>query len=65
MSEWIVKPASGLPARFTGDKTRALQYAADRHGTLEGPMSHDDADARILALQRALLDGASPMEQHP
>lgn len=61
MSEWVVRPASGLPARFD-DHTRALQYAANRHGILDGPLSREQADALILAYQRALLAGASPME---
>jgi hypothetical protein len=61
---WIVKPANGLPARFC-DHTKALQYAAHVHGVLEGPLGNDAADALILSLQRALLDGASPMEKHP
>lgn len=61
---WIVITATGLPAWFA-DYGKAMTYAQARHGTLHGPMTHAEAEALILKHQRALLDGASPMERIP
>lgn len=59
---WVVTAPAGK-SWFT-DYTRALNYARHVHGVLSGPMDIEQARAIVLAHQRALLDGASPMESH-